>query len=78
MAECTYLPKEHAVEPSDPEKLAFFEYRGPGSRWATDYCKCGYLKVAHDEKRIRCMVGGFTPRGPSERDGHYCGCHGWD
>ncbi len=78
MAQCSYLPSGHAIKPSDPEALAFFEYRGPGSKWATDICKCGYAKVAHDEKRIKCKVGGFTPRGPHERDAYYCGCHGWD
>lgn len=74
MANCAY--GNHAIQPSDPEKLAFFEYRGPGSRWATDYCKCGFAKIAHDEGRVKCKT--FTPRGPNERDLHYCGCHGWD
>jgi len=76
MANCAY--GDHAHKPSDPENLAFFEYRGPGSKWATDVCKCGYSQSAHDEKRIKCSVGGFTPRGPHKRDIYYCGCHGWD
>jgi hypothetical protein len=76
MANCAY--GDHAVELSAPEKLAFFEYRGPNSQWATEYCQCGYHRVAHDENRIRCRVGGFKERGPNARDVHYCGCRGWD
>ena len=74
MANCAY--GDHAVKPSDPERLAFFEYRGPGSRWATEICKCGYAKVAHETGRVKCRE--FQPRGPHERDTHYCGCRGWD
>jgi hypothetical protein len=76
VANCVY--GDHARKPSDPENLAFFEYRGPGSKWATDYCKCGYTKGAHDKPNIKCKFGGFTERGPHERDVYYCGCHGWD
>lgn len=88
MAECAYRPAGHSLQPSDPEKLAFFEYRGPGSRWATDVCKCGLSRKPHDEhggkiparKYALVMKGcaGFTPRGPHQYDLHYCGCHGWD
>lgn len=66
------------IEPSDPEHLAFFEFCGPGSREATLSCECGYHKIAHDENRIECRLGGFKPRGPREFDRFYCGHHGWD
>jgi len=45
-AQCSYLPHGHAKKPSS-FNLAFFEFRGEGSREATDICKCGYAKVAH-------------------------------
>lgn len=66
--------------------LAFFEYRGPGSIEATETCKCGYYKCAHERQpenvdpRSVIETGkckGFEARGPRE-DGFYCGCHGWD
>ena len=47
MSECSYLPRGHDVKPSDPERLAFFEYRGPGSPAAEDTCKCGMFRSAH-------------------------------
>ncbi len=81
LAECVYLPKHHTDKPSNRE-LAFFEWRGPGSRSATTMCKCGYGIVAHEggqnyRKEFRCKVGGFTPVGDLP-DKYYCGCHGWD
>jgi hypothetical protein len=27
--------------------LAFFVYRGPGSHWAEDFCKCGHINGSH-------------------------------
>lgn len=72
-----YGPKGiHDVRPSSPE-LAFFEYKGPWSRHATEMCKCGYLQIAH-ERGHRCKFGKFTPVGPAQYDKHYCGCMGWD
>jgi hypothetical protein len=66
-------------------KLAFFEYRGRGSRW-TDNCECGYAWIAHTQETDRGRINvvaqgkcpGFTPRGPHEFDTYYCGCRGWD
>lgn len=73
------------------EKLAFFEYRGPGSPVATETCKCGYHKKAHDPEYMKQNVPsnretvieqgkckGFEPRGPMEYDSFYCGHSGWD
>lgn len=69
---------------SSPD-LEFFEYRGPGSPSATESCRCGFYKVAHeyDETRvskqpIKCRVGGFSPRGDIGTDLYYCGHGGWD
>jgi hypothetical protein len=75
--------------PSDASeyRLAFFEYRGPGSRQAVDSCKnCGYSKVAHTQEPTRTQqnvvfngkCSGFEPRGAMEFDTYYCGCRGWD
>ncbi len=79
----------HALVPSDP-KLAFFEFRGDGSRLATISCKhCGLYGVAHDAvycakyNRSRSIVEegrcpGVEARGAFEFDSFYCGCSGWD
>jgi len=67
--------------------LAFFEYRGPGSRIAVETCKCNYHRVAHqrDPKRVdpssvvelgKCS--GFVANGGHEYDSYYCGHAGWD
>lgn len=73
-----YGPKgKHAIVASSSE-LAFFEYRGPGSREATQKCTCGYALVAHGKSGFRCKSGGFKAKGPQQYDHHYCGCHGWD
>jgi hypothetical protein len=67
--------------------LAFFEYRGDGSREAREGCAhCGYYRVAHerDESRVRpepvaaTLDHEFEPRGGQPVDGFYCGCRGWD
>lgn len=67
----------HAPQPSSLY-LAFFQYRGPSSRDATEICKCGYHQIAHinHPDRIKCKE--FTPRGPMLNDLYYCGCKGWD
>lgn len=68
--------------------LAFFEYRGPGSRNAVHSCICGYYDVAHDllaadpvkyrhVRAVKCG-GTFAPRGDVGTDSFYCGCRGWD
>jgi hypothetical protein len=68
---------------SDREHLAFFEFRGEGSKTATEDCKnCGYHLVAHAPDHPRrgqipvCLD--FTPKGSQEFDGYYCGCRGWE
>lgn len=63
--------------------LAFFEYRGEGSRAAKENCaKCGYYETAHkpegDKPRNRSVCLSFVPHGPYEFDNYYCGCCGWD
>jgi len=81
MAVCGY--SGHGSVPSD-WGLAFFEYRGEGSRSAA-LCTCGYAQIAHEyePKRVRpdpikCSVGGYTPRGDLGTDEFYDGCRGWD
>jgi len=68
--------------------LAFFEFRGEGSRSATDSCKhCRYAEVAHRRKRelqalgdhhLKLVCDHFEPSGSWEYDSWYCGCRGWD
>ncbi len=79
------------IQPSGQE-LAFFVYCGPGSREATDICKCGYHRDAHDPEVMAARVPsnrktvvelgkcktGFVARGPLEFDRYYCGHAGWD
>jgi len=98
-AKCTYRhdgpkrPGSHQQPGPSPVPssydLAFFEYCGPGSRQAIEYCVCGYLKVAHDKDGGRCPSGQtltgergaggmFQAQGPLEYDRFYCGCFGWD
>lgn len=84
-AKCAYCKTE---VPSRFD-LPFFEYRGPGSPSATDYCgNCGYTKEVHATPFYRnstkknphlCINQGqsFTPRGDTA-DSYYCGCRGWD
>ena len=77
---------ESSLRDSDPDKLAFFEYRGPGSKAGTTSCKCGYAEVAHIPDKTHVMRhcekkngrAGFVSRGPWEYDKYYCGCRGWD
>lgn len=75
---------EDSIRDSNPDTLAFFEYRGPGSRTATSTCKCGYAEVGHGKPHVdkHCEkkngVAGFVARGPWEFDKYYCGCRGWD
>ena len=84
VARCTYGCGHE--EPS-AFRLAFFEYRGPGSREGREICVCGYHLVAHerDERRVmpqsvveagKCK--GFVARGPAAKDSYYCGCRGFD
>ena len=72
-----------ATEPSSTT-LAFFDYKGPGSKSATDRCGvCPYTLVAHGE--VNELTGrpgitdhAFVPHGPYEFDAYYCGHSGWD
>jgi hypothetical protein len=77
--------------PSDSKHLAFFEYCGPGSREATETCKCGFFFSAHTAEGMARNVAsnrktvieqgkctGFVARGPLEFDRYYCGCRGFD
>ena len=67
----------HAPQPSSLA-LAFFQYRGPGSRDATQVCKCGYYESAHTDYPDRLKCKKFEARGPMLNDLYYCGCRGWD
>lgn len=64
--------------------LAFFEYCGPGSREATEICKCGMAQIAHERNAGRCPhsrrspSGKFEAKGDQGHDRFYCGCFGWD
>jgi hypothetical protein len=67
--------------------LAFFKYRGEGSRAATDSCKhCGYAEIAHTQEDTKQRMNvvtrgkcpGFEPKGDWGYDTYYCGCRGWD
>ena len=56
--------------------LAFFEYRGPGSRAAVEICRCGYYMTAHNlpaGKRPRPMCNRPEKRGPWDHDTFLCG-----
>jgi hypothetical protein len=76
------------VPSSEHERLAFFQYRGEGSRDAEEVCKhCRYHEVAHtDQEDMRGRINvvasgrckGFEPHGPWDHDTYYCGCRGWD
>ena len=64
--------------------LAFFEYRGPGSKSATESCSdCRYHAVVHQPinpstGRPGIITHKFIPRGDVGTDLFYCGCRGWD
>ena len=82
-----------ATRPSSTS-LAFFEFRGEGSRTAREACAhCGYAQVAHtyggnfappspSKNRNLCINFDpprvFEPRGGQEFDVFYCGHAGWD
>lgn len=61
--------------------LAFFEFRGEGSRTALDTCRnCSYAKVAHTDPRPnnKFICAEFVPSGAWRYDSFYCGHAGWD
>lgn len=72
MARCCGQPK-----PSDPQHMAFFEYRGqPNPR----ICKtCGYYDEAHVKTPLpRDVCTNFVGGWSHEYDSYYCGHNGWD
>ena len=92
-ATCTYnnsndqFPEKHKNEPIPSSyDLAFFEFRGEGSRTALTICTCGYSINAprHGDswRKYDPIKDGefheFVSRGPFEFDTYYCGCRGWD
>lgn len=72
-----------AIAPSSTD-LPFFDYKGPGSRSATDRCGvCPFALVVHGETNPHTGRPGitdhtFVPHGPYEFDEYYCGHSGWD
>jgi hypothetical protein len=46
IAQCSYLPKEHAPRPSSCD-LPFFKFKGDGSPSAKETCKCGRFQIVH-------------------------------
>ena len=67
--------------------LPFFKYQGPGSREATEMCRCGFHQVAHTPEALAKAEASGYPRtcrefrpNPEGRqtDSYYCGCRGWD
>src|SRR3972149_9892192 len=76
----------HKPRPSS-NGLAFFEYRGPGSRFTLESCVCGMSRNIHADqpdipeynvKYDRIVRHEFRARTPAEYDSYYCGCRGWD
>lgn len=72
----------HTQPSADADRLAFFEFRGEGSKHATTLCHCGYALAAHDKPHVAAHHAKTrkepAPRGPHEYDSFYCGCRGWD
>lgn len=79
-SQCSYCKR---LRPSSTD-LAFFEFEGIGSRWATEKCS-----VCHMNKSVHAVINPttgragvtdhtFIPMGPREFDSHYDGCQGWD
>ena len=77
------------TEDSSPA-LAFFEFRGEGSRVAREKCgNCAYSVIAHGPEATRfgsddltaverAGCPGFEPHGAMEFDLYYDGCRGWE
>lgn len=80
---CSSCKRERPSAEALTGRLAFYEYRGPGSREALKSCKhCRYYDVAHDkpkDERSSFVCDHFEadPAG-REVDLYYCGCKGWD
>lgn len=68
----------HEIRDSSKD-LAFFEYRGLGSKASTVCLTCHFYESGHDVYGL--VVAGehsYSPHGPWEYDGFYCGHSGWD
>jgi hypothetical protein len=84
LARCGYISCGRTAPSS--RGLAFFEYKGPGSKSAIESCgNCGSHQVAHQEINPSTKRPGhkhgvceFTPKGDAGYDEYYCGCRGWD
>ncbi len=76
-AKCTMCPN---IKPSDPQKLAFFTYRGPNSHATTLRCgNCDHHKLKHNDDvwlNNNCPEG-FINHSGFGMDEYYCGCRGW-
>jgi hypothetical protein len=83
VATCSGGLRCDSTKPSG-RNLAFFEYRGEGSRAATETCgTCGMAEGAHGEINKTTGRPGvtshpFVERGAYDTDSYYCGCAGWD
>ncbi len=63
-ARCAYCRAE--VPSTEHERLAFFEYRGPGSRDAERQCKhCRYFDTAHDPEHMQRLARSGGERRPT-------------
>jgi len=93
-SECSKCGSTCTCERDSSPNLAFFEYRGPGSKYESKCKNCFYFADAHpsqggtgyyenSKKKMEslCEHNGkqFEPCvGGLEFDEFYCGCHGWD
>ncbi len=73
----------HTVASTFDNSIAFFQFRGEGSRDALENCKnCWYSRRAHEPevmaKNLALKCTNFEPHGPYEFDSFYCGCRGWE
>ena len=82
--ECNYAKttgctrKQCNCEMRSSAALPFFEFRGPGSRYARTHCKrCRYFENAHTAIR-NPTCGHFESVGGDGPDSFFCGCAGWD
>lgn len=81
-ARCAYWRGGCKSQQPSSTSLAFFEYCGPGSKFAEGTCgNCGlYEEVHHSDhpNAKRCECKKFEPQGDPGYDKYYCGCLGWE